>query len=336
MQHPDEGTIHSWLDGALPVDEAARVESHIAECPECAAAVAEARGFIAASSRILTALDDAPRGVIPAVPVRRRDNRVAWRAAAGLLIVAAGSLVVFRNGVDEKSIATIGTPTIGTSTTATVSAGAPTISAGALDAAANAVPPTGEASKKSPAADEPASARALDSSGGAIGTTVASTPDRSVQGFAQTQMSAMSAAGDFAGKPDLRIVSTSRVLGGNRTVYEVAPTQTVTLLELDTTKLSEIVVTGAATRRESVQQSTAKTARPAEKSVAQSAVSPPAAAILAAPVSPSARLEENTIRWKEVATGKELVLSGRFPIEELQRIRLRLERERADLRGKTP
>lgn len=327
MQHPDEGTIHSWLDGALPVDEAARVESHIAECPECAAAVAEARGFIAAASRILTALDDAPRGVIPAVPARRRDNRVAWRAAAGLLIVAAGSLVVFRNGVDEKSIATIGT-----STTATVSAGAPTISAGALDTAANAVPPTGEAStppenaalrsaavrarpkqiipperveKKSPAADEPASARALDASGGAIGTTVASTPDRSVRGFAQTQMSAMSAAGDSAGKPALRIVSTSRVPGGNRIVYEVVPSQTVTLLELDTTKLSEVVVSGAA-------------------------------AILAAPVSPPARLEENTIRWKEAATGKELVLSGRFPIEELQRIRLRIERERADRRGKTP
>jgi hypothetical protein len=114
----------------------------------------------------------------------------------------------------------------------------------------------------------------------------------------------MSAAGDSAGKSALRIVSTSRVPGGNRIVYEVVPSQTVTLLELDTTKLSEVVVTNAA--------------------------------ILAAPVSPPARLEENTIRWKEAATGKELVLSGRFPIEELQRIRLRIERERADRRGKTP
>jgi anti-sigma factor RsiW len=59
MQHPDEGTIHSWLDGALSADETARVEAHVKDCPECAAAVAEARGFIAASSRILTALDNA-------------------------------------------------------------------------------------------------------------------------------------------------------------------------------------------------------------------------------------------------------------------------------------
>ncbi|HEX7596331.1 MAG TPA: zf-HC2 domain-containing protein, partial [Gemmatimonadaceae bacterium] len=67
MQHLDEGTIHSWLDGALGPEEAAQVEAHVKECSQCAAAVAEARGFIAASSRILTALDNAPHGVIPAV-----------------------------------------------------------------------------------------------------------------------------------------------------------------------------------------------------------------------------------------------------------------------------
>lgn len=97
MQHPDEGTIHSWLDGALSADEFARVEAHVKDCPECATAVAEARGFIAASSRILNALDNAPRGVIPATkPVRRVDPMV-WRIAATLLVVAAGSLVVVRD-----------------------------------------------------------------------------------------------------------------------------------------------------------------------------------------------------------------------------------------------
>ena len=50
IQHLDEGTIHSWLDGALSADEAARVEAHVKECAQCQAAVAEARGFIAASS----------------------------------------------------------------------------------------------------------------------------------------------------------------------------------------------------------------------------------------------------------------------------------------------
>jgi hypothetical protein len=106
MQHPDEGTIHSWLDGALSADEAARVEAHTKECPQCAAAVAEARGFIAASSRILTALDNAPRGVIPAAPSKKRIDPLVWRVAATVLVVAAGTLVVFRNGGREAQITT--------------------------------------------------------------------------------------------------------------------------------------------------------------------------------------------------------------------------------------
>ncbi|MDQ6831549.1 MAG: carboxypeptidase-like regulatory domain-containing protein [Gemmatimonadota bacterium] len=63
--HLDEGTIHAWIDGALPPNEAARVESHAVECAPCAALVAEARGLVAASKRILSALDDVPAGVIP-------------------------------------------------------------------------------------------------------------------------------------------------------------------------------------------------------------------------------------------------------------------------------
>jgi anti-sigma factor RsiW len=103
MQHPDEGTIHSWLDGALSADEAARVEAHVKDCPECAAAVAEARGFIAASSRILTALDNAPRGVIPVAAPKKRVDPIVWRVAATLLVVAGGTFAVLRNGGREVS-----------------------------------------------------------------------------------------------------------------------------------------------------------------------------------------------------------------------------------------
>jgi anti-sigma factor RsiW len=103
MQHLDEGTIHSWLDGALSGDEAARVGAHVKECPECTAAVAEARGFIAASSRILTALDQAPRGVIPAAAPKKRVDPLVWRIAATLLVVAAGTLVVVQNRGSEES-----------------------------------------------------------------------------------------------------------------------------------------------------------------------------------------------------------------------------------------
>jgi len=118
MQHLDEGMIHSWLDGALAPDEAARVEAHVAECPECAAAVAEARGFIAASSRILTALDNAPRGVIPVAAPKRRVDPIVWRVAATLLVVAAGTLAVFRNGGREAATSSASNDTSATTITA--------------------------------------------------------------------------------------------------------------------------------------------------------------------------------------------------------------------------
>src|SRR2546423_14254437 len=102
MQHLDEGTIHSWLDGAVSADEAARAEAHVRECAQCQAAVAEARGFIAASSRILTALDNVPRGVIPAAAAQRRVQSWAWRVAATVLVVAGATLVL----VERKGVTT--------------------------------------------------------------------------------------------------------------------------------------------------------------------------------------------------------------------------------------
>lgn len=56
--HLDEGTVHAWLDGELSAPVSAAVVRHVDECQECAALVAEARGLMAASSRILSALDD--------------------------------------------------------------------------------------------------------------------------------------------------------------------------------------------------------------------------------------------------------------------------------------
>lgn len=111
MQHPDEGTVHAWIDGELSPEQASEIETHVAGCPECAAMVAEARGLVAASTRILTALDDVPGGVIPFVPdiapaqlARRRwYQRTDLRAAAALLFVAGGSLLVARRGVDTES-----------------------------------------------------------------------------------------------------------------------------------------------------------------------------------------------------------------------------------------
>ena len=54
MSHLDEGHAHAYLDGALDEGEHQAVERHIAECAECAARVAEARGYIAAASNVLS------------------------------------------------------------------------------------------------------------------------------------------------------------------------------------------------------------------------------------------------------------------------------------------
>ncbi len=122
MQHLDEGTVHAWIDGALPPDESERVAVHVSTCAPCAALVAEARGLIAAASRILTALDDVPGGVIPAAPSSsggvapiahsrpsgttgpRRWLRVTsnhWRVAAAIAFLAGTSVLVSRVDRDE-------------------------------------------------------------------------------------------------------------------------------------------------------------------------------------------------------------------------------------------
>ena len=117
MQHLDEGTIHAWLDGALSAEEARQAEAHVASCESCAAAVAEARGLIAASSMILSKLDTFPAsidagsgGAVPpdhdiaaaraAADARQHPARRSWfassgfRAAAAVLVLAGGVAVV--------------------------------------------------------------------------------------------------------------------------------------------------------------------------------------------------------------------------------------------------
>ena len=115
MPHLDEGTIHAWLDGALSAEEAARTEAHVASCCACADAVAEARGLIAASSRVLTALDNVPnvRGAGDAQEKRwkgagTRRSITTWLvrervAAVMALVVAGGALAVVLTRPTEQA-----------------------------------------------------------------------------------------------------------------------------------------------------------------------------------------------------------------------------------------
>ena len=128
MQHPDEGTIHAWLDGALSADEARALEAHVAGCAQCAAVVTEARGLLAASSRILSALDSVPGGVLPAadpeiddgrqvVPIRRtprwyspRWRSAGWRAAAAIVLVGSVSWLATRSTRGSRDTITANAP----------------------------------------------------------------------------------------------------------------------------------------------------------------------------------------------------------------------------------
>jgi CarboxypepD_reg-like domain/Putative zinc-finger len=100
--HVDEGTVHAWLDGQLSEDAAAQVSMHIAACAACSAVVAEARGHIAAATRILNALDGVPARVVPRAT--RRIHRWQLRAAAAIFVVALGTAVVLRGPAGLRSM----------------------------------------------------------------------------------------------------------------------------------------------------------------------------------------------------------------------------------------
>jgi hypothetical protein len=339
MQHLDEGTIHSWLDGALDSEEAERVAAHAGECPECAAAVAEARGFIAASSRILTALDNAPRGVIPAAAPRKRIDPFVWRVAATVVVVAAGTLVVFQNrGSDMRSASAIAdtallmsTPNVGegaaaaTTPPATAGAATPPTANAQVDAATEAAPRTvvGKApslalSKQSKVDDERRADNAREKraltveAGGMAGQRDAVTPGYTGAAAPTApevtqSLAAGAVAMDLARETErLKVVGTPRRIGAKVILYEVAPGDTVTLTEATMTTLDYVVTTGA---------SVAAKAGRTERAMAPQSVAAGRAATAAAPdsqpgaVLPSPRVSAPTpappapVSMVEVANG---------------------------------
>ena len=161
MQHPDEGTIHAWLDGALGTEEARALEAHVAGCARCAAAVTEARGLLAASSRILSALDAVPGGVLPAVAPEADDDRgvvpvaraprwrsAGWRAAAAIVLVGSVSWLATRSTQQARDSVALGAaPAVSSSAANAAAAEAPV--AMRLDTAAQvAQPPVGKAARR--------------------------------------------------------------------------------------------------------------------------------------------------------------------------------------------
>ncbi|HZE09231.1 MAG TPA: zf-HC2 domain-containing protein, partial [Gemmatimonadaceae bacterium] len=409
MQHPDEGTIHAWLDGALSAEEAARIEAHVNECPQCAAAVAEVRGFIAASSRILTALDNVPAGVVPegrgkgeagsgmVARSARTRNWMYWRAAAAVLVIAIGTVVVRKEQSGTSRTSTIAekadtapgiaspavlaqgsgapqqsvTPQQGVappavsrsmatnglengpaqtpssrrneSRVAESGAGAPESSGPRFDATdasrsrITAAPATAGGSASSPAATAtmqnsvavpsaqrfapPPSAAAL----GGKASGVATSPSPSLNGIVAgvhevtTGQPALGAA--VFGQPQVRTLSARQVIGGNRTVYEIAPGDTVVLMESLPTQLDQ-VVTGVAVATTRAATATKTTATPnAEAPQAAAPVSANGQTSQPAPQAVTKRAAPsnvNTIAWTDAKTGHPMQLSGHHTPEELQ------------------
>ena len=98
MSHVDEGTLHAYLDGALPPDERAQVEAHLAACAECQERLAEARSLIARADALLALALPGEKAAPPLHELRRRPLwwqvrwPVAW-AASIMLAVGLGWMV---------------------------------------------------------------------------------------------------------------------------------------------------------------------------------------------------------------------------------------------------
>ncbi|HET9634921.1 MAG TPA: zf-HC2 domain-containing protein [Gemmatimonadaceae bacterium] len=354
MQHLDEGTIHAWLDGALTPDEAAQADAHVKDCPQCQAAVAEARGFIAASSRILTALDDAPRGVIPVAAPRRRVQPWIWRVAATALVVATGTLLLVKQRGGERTIASraesaapapatanAGLPVAADSVAAGTAAASPVVSESAQIRAVTPRAtglstkslPTGPASKQGVVLDRtelPPSTgeRRVDADSRArMSTTTLAPAPAAVGGRAFSAI-----PGALSAESAPREVGSTRSIGRTQTFYEIAPGDTVVLEEQSSVALQNVVVTGAATARQLQPQAqrTNKTASAAavesEQKAAPAAAPPPAPALPSLQDAPTA--ERHSISWLDPSTRRVVVLSGRHSQEELQKIREQIQRLR--------
>lgn len=348
MQHLDEGTIHAWLDGALTADEAARAEAHVKDCAQCQAAVAEARGFIAASSRILTALDNAPRGVIPATAPKKRLQPWVWRVAATVLVVATGTVLLVRErtSIVHKEIAA---RTAQTETR-------PTVSAAAADSVSAEVAPTRQTAPTS-APTRAAPPRAFSIAPPAAPSRRISKTDQSVggvQGVARADEKrevAVERAGTVASAPTAvprvllrspsygalssiavetpRQVGMKRTIGKTETFYEIAPGDTVVLEEQARVNLESVVVTGAATNR-AVQPmaragKAAAVAEPQQKAEATPAAAPPPPAMV---LQDAQNPEIHRISWLDPSSGQVVILSGRHSQEELQDIRKKIQQLR--------
>jgi hypothetical protein len=347
MRHPDEGMIHTWLDGELPAEEAAALEAHVAECEECKALVAEARGFIAASSRIVGTLDNVPNGVIPVAKSVKRVwySSPQFRAAAAVLVVAGASLLLMKTGTQKATLSELSRPAASeaatqsdmaasgqTAMTDSVVLQAPvaadkTVANAAAPKPAIVAPPKGLAILKAPAeVSVPLSKVANEEDfngkgvkGGSANGVAGGVPQARdtaallgrVAGVTMRAAGTMSPRAAFVPAPsELKVIRVDSSAAMKKTTYESPSGKEVILTEQEPSPVMSKVATSADEKRE-------RAARPS---------TPPAVAN--APVASAAVAQQavvvNTISWVDPVTRRRYSLSGRVPVTELEAIKVRL------------
>lgn len=350
-QHPEEGTLHAYIDGELSPAESATLELHVGECARCAAALAEARGYAAAASRVITALDAAPSAATVGTPVVRAASAPARRAArpqifrlpyaraAALLLVVGGTVLVadrtgtfVRRGSPAESSMTDAAS--GSDLAPTATAEAPSVSAEDLSTGSGG----GISDNVTPEAVATAGVSARRATDGArrMRSTERSVPSseppparveqRGVAGDKATGDAAFAAAQTpaLAGKE-------AAPMAGKAAALPTAPPLPPASAAM---RLEEVVVTGALsvgptvsryrTRdgkiltlteeplRASFAAESASAARRETRSMAQSAAAPMLA------------LAVNSFRWTNVELGRAYTLSGPMTVAELEAAARRL------------
>lgn len=315
MQHPDEGMIHAWLDGQLPPDEAAAIEAHVAECPQCAAKVVEERGFAAGATRILTALDNVPAEVIPIStrPTPSRFSRGFLQAAATILVVATGGLIAVRVSRDEVEIPSAAKTVPPKDTQRVVAAAAPPMAVATSPAP---VQPQERATTTKKSFAPPIASGAI-ASAPVVPAPAPSPPPQKARGndtvnvdivMTRDQMrlqSVVTTGVATVEAPTLSVVRSETIEGGRRTFLRTGSGKIAQLTEI-VSPTTDVVI-GAST------------------SALRGNVPAPATASSTPAVLRSRTSATRTITWKDEATGKFYALSGEFTERELQEMKAEIE-----------
>jgi len=326
MQHPDEGTVHAWLDGELSAEEVQALESHIATCPECSAKVAEERGFVAASSRIVGALDIVPGDVIPAattsVKTRPWYSTTQFRAAAGILVVAGASFLLLNKGQPREA-----QRAMELSKPQPVESPMPMLSAGAADSASLPVTPEAKPNetKQRLVAKEARKTEVAQQS-----KPVDAVADMTRGGIAAAAPAALNTAAPAPAPPQAkRIAADSNVLLSDVVVTGVATVaeSPLKLLSSDTSQAAvkdvyevgkgvEVTLVESTLRPRTFTRNSAQAERTAQP---MAAAPPPAAAN-------EAQAATNSITWSK--GNKVFTLTGMMSRIQLEAIRLRLPEDK--------